>query len=186
MMFTSGTTSVPKAVPLTHGNLVASIYGIVDVCDLSSADSTLIVMPLFHCHGLVSGPLATLASGGSAYLPSTGIFSAHLFWPEMARAGATWYIAVPTMYRILVNRAAHEYPSQPPLPLRFIRSCSAALDDGLAVAATAEFGTPMIAAYGMIETSHQAASNPLPSRGANADRRASHVSCSANRRRKRS
>ena len=63
MMFTSGTTSVPKAVPLTHGNLVASIYGIVDVCDLSSADSTLIVMPLFHGHGLVAGPLATLASG---------------------------------------------------------------------------------------------------------------------------
>jgi acyl-CoA synthetase (AMP-forming)/AMP-acid ligase II len=167
VMFTAGSTSAPKAVPLTHGNMVESIRGICSVYDLSPRDATLIVMPLFHGHGLVAGLLSTLASGGSAYLPSTGVFSAHLFWPDMARVGATWYTAVPTMHRILVNRAPHEYPSSSPVALRFIRSCSAPLDESLAVAISTAFNTPVIAAYGMTETSHQTTSNPLPGHGHN-------------------
>ncbi len=167
VMFTAGTTSAPKAVPLTHGNVTASVRGIVSTYRLSPQDSTLIVMPLFHGHGLVAGLLATLASGGGAYLPSTGGFSAHRFWPEMARARATWYTAVPTIHRILVERAPHEYPASSPVTVRFLRSCSAPLDTELAVAASATFEAPMIGAYGMTETCHQAASNPLPANGAN-------------------
>lgn len=87
VMFTAGSTSAPKAVPLTHRNVAESIHGITAVNDLSPQDATLIVMPLFHGHGLVAGLLSTLASGGGAYLPSTGSFSAHRFWPDMARVG---------------------------------------------------------------------------------------------------
>jgi acyl-CoA synthetase (AMP-forming)/AMP-acid ligase II len=134
--------------------------------ELSPSDATLIVMPLFHGHGLIAGLLATLASGGGAYLPSTGSFSAHLFWADMARVGATWYTAVPTIHRILVNRAPKEYPSSP-VALRFIRSCSAPLDGELATATAAAFRAPMIGAYGMTETAHQTTSNPLPDRGTN-------------------
>ena len=126
VLFTAGSTSAPKAVPLTHQNLVASINGIVTTYELAPTDATLVVMPLFHGHGLVAGLLATLVSGGTAYLPSTGEFSAHLFWADMARTGATWYTAVPTIHRILVDRAPQEYPSDAPVPLRFIRSCERA------------------------------------------------------------
>jgi oxalate---CoA ligase len=167
VMFTAGSTSAPKAVPLTHGNVIESIRGISSVYDLSPRDATLIVMPLFHGHGLVAGLLSTLASGGGAYLPSTGVFSAHLFWPDMTRVGATWYTAVSTIHRILVNRAPHEYPSSSPVALRFIRSCSAPLDESLATAISTAFGAPVIAAYGMTETSHQTTSNPLPAHGPN-------------------
>ena len=167
IMFTAGSTSTPKAVPLTHRNVAESIHGITAVYDLSPQDATLIVMPLFHGHGLVAGLLSTLASGGGAYLPSTGSFSAHLFWPDMARVGATWYTAVPTIHRILVNRADQEYPGSSPVALRFIRSCSAPLDTELVTAAGNAFHAPMIAAYGMTETSHQATSNPLPMHGPN-------------------
>jgi len=167
LMFTAGTTSAPKLVPLTHGNVAASIRGIVSGYDLSPRDATLIVMPLFHGHGLVAGLLSTLASGGSAYLPSTGVFSAHLFWEDVVRLGVTWYTAVPTIHRILLSRAAHEYPSGSPVPLRFIRSCSAPLDEELAIATSAAFRTPMISAYGTTETSHQVSSNPLPIHGSN-------------------
>jgi acyl-CoA synthetase (AMP-forming)/AMP-acid ligase II len=165
LMFTAGTTSAPKLVPLTHSNLVASIRGIVSGYDLSPQDATLIVMPLFHGHGLVAGLLATLASGGSAYLPSTGGFSAHLFWSDVVRLGVTWYTAVPTIHRILVNRASKDYPSAAPTKLRFIRSCSAPLDEELAAAITATFRAPLISAYGMTEASHQVSSNPLPAHG---------------------
>ncbi len=167
VMFTAGTTSAPKAVPLTHCNILASVRGIVSTYRLTPKDSTLIVMPLFHGHGLVAGLLATLASGGGAYLPGTGAFSARRFWPDMSRIGATWYTAVPTIHRILVNRAPLEYPKSSPVPLRFLRSCSAPLDEELAASANATFGAPMIAAYGMTETCHQAASNPLPVDGEN-------------------
>lgn len=167
VMFTAGSTSAPKAVPLTHRNVVESIRAICAVYHLSPKDATLIVMPLFHGHGLVAGLLATLASGGSAYLPASGRFSAHLFWPEIVRTGASWYTAVPTIHRILLNRASAEYPSSSPPALRFIRSCSAALEEDLAVASAQVFRAPMIGAYGMTETSHQATSNPLPADGTN-------------------
>jgi oxalate---CoA ligase len=167
LMFTAGTTSAPKLVPLTHRNIVASVQNISSGYDLSPQDSTLIVMPLFHGHGLVAGLLATLASGGSAYLPSTGAFSAHLFWPDVVRLGVTWYTAVPTIHRILVNRASKDYPGSSPLRLRFIRSCSAPLDDELATAITATFRAPLISAYGMTEACHQVSSNPLPIHGSN-------------------
>ena len=165
LMFTAGTTSAPKVVPLTHRNVVASVHGISRGYDLSPQDATLVVMPLFHGHGLMGVLLATLASGGCAYLPSTGGFSAHLFWPDVVRLGVTWYTAVPTIHRILVNRAPHEYPSGTPMALRFIRSCSAPLDEELAAAITATFRAPLISAYGMTEASHQVSSNPLPVHG---------------------
>jgi len=167
LMFTAGTTSAPKLVPLTHSNVAASICGIVSGYDLSPQDATLIVMPLFHGHGLVAGLLSTLASGGGAYLPSTGGFSAHLFWGDVVRLGVTWYTAVPTIHRILVNRASKDYPISAPTKLRFIRSCSAPLDEELAAAITATFRAPLISAYGMTEASHQVSSNPLPVRGPN-------------------
>jgi oxalate---CoA ligase len=165
LMFTAGTTSAPKVVPLTHRNVVASVHGIACGYELSPQDTTLLVMPLFHGHGLMGGLLATLASGGSAYLPSTGGFSAHLFWGDVVRLGVTWYTAVPTIHRILVNRASKDYPSSAPTKLRFMRSCSAPLDDELAAAIPATFRAPLISAYGMTEASHQVSSNPLPVHG---------------------
>jgi len=165
LMFTAGTTSAPKLVPLTHRNVVASVHDISSGYGLSQQDATLIVMPLFHGHGLMAGLLATLASGGSAYLPSTGGFSAHLFWPDVVRLGVTWYTTVPTIHRILVNRAPQEYPNRSPMALRFIRSCSAPLDEELETAIRATFRVPVISAYGMTEASHQVSSNPLPVNG---------------------
>ena len=165
LMFTGGTTGSPKLVPLTNRNIAASIENISSGYALSPNDATLLVMPLFHGHGLIGGLLSTLASGGRAYVPSTGAFSAHLFWPDVLRLGVTWYTAVPTIHRILLNRASHEYPKSSPVPLRFIRSCSAPLDEELAAATTAAFRAPIIAAYGMTETCHQLSSNPLPGNG---------------------
>ncbi len=167
LIFTGGTTGAPKLVPWTHRNIAASIENITSGYALSPDDATLIVMPLFHGHGLVAGLLSTLGSGGSAYLPSTGAFSAHLFWPDVVRLGVTWYTAVPTIHRILINRASKEYPGRQQVPLRFIRSCSAPIDEELAAATTATFGAPLISAYGMTETCHQAASTPLTVNGAN-------------------
>jgi acyl-CoA synthetase (AMP-forming)/AMP-acid ligase II len=165
LMCTSGTTSAPKVVPLTHANLSASIEGICGSYRLSPDDATLLVMPLFHGHGLIAGLLATLATGGAAYVPSGGRFSAHTFWNDMADIRATWYTAVPTMHQILLARAKSEYPKDHRPMLRFIRSCSAPLATKVLHDLEFTFSAPVLPAYGMTETAHQASSNPLPTDG---------------------
>ncbi len=165
VMLTSGTTAAPKVVPLTHANLLASVNGVRGVYRLTPDDATLLVMPLFHGHGLIAGLLATLASGGAAFMPSGGRFHASRFWPEMAAARATWYTAVPTIHQILLARAGSDYPEGGHPGLRFVRSCSAPLAPAVLRDLETAFSAPVLQAYGMTETAHQVASNPLPADG---------------------
>ncbi len=165
LMMTSGTTAAPKVVPLTHANLLASINGIRGIYRLTPDDATLLVMPLFHGHGLIAGLLATLASGGGGFMPSGGRFHASRFWPDMAGARATWYTAVPTIHQILLARADSDYPKTGHPNLRFMRSCSAPLAPAVLRDLEAAFSAPVLEAYGMTETAHQVTSNPLPGDG---------------------
>ncbi|MFO0965356.1 MAG: acyl--CoA ligase [Gemmataceae bacterium] len=157
-LHTSGTTSRPKGVPLTHGNLMASIANIAATYQLTPRDRSLIVMPLFHVHGLIGATLSTLHTGGAVVIP--GKFSAGAFWQTAAKYGVTWYSAVPTIHQILLGRADQD--NAPRGGLRFIRSCSAALAPAVFQQMEERFGAPVLEAYGMTEASHQMASNPLP------------------------
>lgn len=157
-LHTSGTTSRPKGVPLTHSNLLASLKNIGDTYSLTPDDVAMVVMPLFHVHGLIGVALSTLSTGGSIVVPSR--FSASRFWHEQSATGATWYSAVPTIHQILLMRADED--NAPSESFRFIRSCSAALAPSVFNDLEARFGAPVLEAYGMTEASHQMASNPLP------------------------
>ncbi len=165
VLFTSGTTNQAKMVPLTHANVAASVQGICSTYELGPQDATVAVMPLFHGHGLLSVMLASLASGGCVLLPARGRFSAHTFWDDMRAAAATWFTAVPTIHRILLQRSTRDCPGPNAVPLRFVRSCSAPLNVAVALAMERTFGAPVLSAYGMTETAHQASSQPLPQRG---------------------
>jgi oxalate---CoA ligase len=156
VLHTSGTTSRPKVVPLTHENLTRTMHNITETYKLSPADRTMLVMPLFHVHGLLCGLLAPLYSGGSMVVPIK--FSASDFWPDFTRHGANWYTAVPTIHQILLKS-----PPPNPLPhIRFIRSCSSPLSPAVFERLEAAFGAPVLEAYAMTEAAHQMTSNPLP------------------------
>ena len=157
-LHTSGTTSRPKGVPLTHGNLAASIKNISDTYGLTPDDIAMVVMPLFHVHGLIGVSLSTLSTGGSLVIPSR--FSASRFWGEQKDSGATWYSAVPTIHQILLARADED--GAPHSSFRLIRSCSSALAPAVFEQLEARFGAPVLEAYGMTEASHQMSSNLLP------------------------
>jgi acyl-CoA synthetase (AMP-forming)/AMP-acid ligase II len=165
VLFTAGTTDRAKMVPLTHVNVAASVQGICESYELGPGDATVAVMPLFHGHGLFAVLLASLASGGCVLLPERGRFSAHTFWDDVRDAAATWFTAVPTIYEILLNRSAREFPGIGVAPLRFVRSCSAPLNAATARAIERTLGVPLLSAYGMTETAHQTASEPLPQHG---------------------
>src|SRR5262245_11822369 len=157
-LHTSGTTSRPKGVPLTHANLMANIANIARTYQLTPDDASLIVMPLFHVHGLLGATLSTLHTGGTVIVPAR--FSASTFWTQAADEGATWYSAVPTIHQVLLGRADQDHA--PRRELRFIRSCSAALAPATFAQLEDRFGAPVLEAYGMTEASHQMSSNPLP------------------------
>ncbi|MFY2862128.1 FadD7 family fatty acid--CoA ligase [Mycobacterium sp. THU-M104] len=169
IMFTGGTTGMPKMVPWTNANLAASVRAIVAGYSLGPDDATVAVMPLYHGHGLLAALLATLASGGAVLLPARGRFSAHTFWDDIAAVGATWYTAVPTIHQILLERAKTDRcradrATTPPAALRFIRSCSAPLTPETAQALHDTFSAPVVCAFGMTEATHQVSSTGIDQR----------------------
>ncbi|KAB8283760.1 hypothetical protein BKA91DRAFT_136104 [Yarrowia lipolytica] len=156
VLHTSGTTGRPKAVPLTQRNLCRTMHNIVDTYKLTSKDTTYLVMPLFHVHGLLCAFLAPLASGGGIVIPSK--FSASQFWDDFVKYKCNWYTAVPTIHQILLNTKIPQ-----PLPeIRFIRSCSSALAPATFHQIEKAFKAPVLEAYAMTEAAHQMTSNNLP------------------------
>ena len=124
--------------------------------NLTSQDRTLLVMPLFHVHGLIAGLLTSLMSGGSIVIPLR--FSASEFWRDFVQHGVTWYTAVPTIHQILLRN-----PIPEPVPsIRFVRSCSSPLSTTVHAQLEQLLKAPVLEAYAMTEAAHQMTSNPLP------------------------
>ncbi|MGF1624125.1 MAG: acyl--CoA ligase [Alphaproteobacteria bacterium] len=162
ILHTSGTTSRPKIVPLSHANIAASAQHIAATLGLGPADRVLNIMPLFHIHGLIAAVASSLGAGGSIWC-SPG-FNALRFFAWLDEAQATWVTAVPTMYQALLGRAERNAEIIARNPLRFLRSSSASLPPQVMQALEGLFGCPVIESYGMTEATHQMASNPLPPR----------------------
>jgi amino acid adenylation domain-containing protein len=160
LLHTSGTTSRPKLVPLTNRNICFAARNICQALKLSESDQCLNVMPLFHIHGLVGALLSSLMAGGSVAC-SPG-FYINQFFDWIAEFQPTWFTAVPTMLQGILNRAKSHNRIIRKCPLRFIRSCSAALPPTVMKEMEYLFNVPVIESYGMTEASHQIASNPLP------------------------
>ena len=160
VLHTSGTTSRPKLVPLSHANVCASARSVAGSLALSAEDRCLNVMPLFHIHGLIAAVLGSLHAGGSVFC--TPGFNALKFFGWMAESTPTWYTAVPTMHQAILGRAARNRELIESARLRLIRSSSSSLPPQVMTALEDTFHAPVIEAYGMTEAAHQMASNPLP------------------------
>ena len=159
MLHTSGTTSRPKLVPLTHANICSSGRNIARTLALTEKDRCLNVMPLFHIHGLIAAVAASLTAGGSVVCPPG--FDPDQFFIWLDSCQPTWYTAVPTIHQSVLSRASTNREIIARHPLRFIRSSSAALPKPVLEELENVFQTQVIEAYGMTEASHQMASNPL-------------------------
>ncbi|MCL4201945.1 MAG: AMP-binding protein [Pirellulaceae bacterium] len=160
VLHTSGTTSKPKMVPLSHRNILASAENIRVSLNLGEDDRCLNVMPLFHIHGLVGALLASLVVGGSVVCGRG--FDAGTFFPIVDQHQPTWYTAVPTMHQAVLAEADRDPDVLNRHRLRFIRSCSSALPPTVMENLERKFGVPVVEAYGMTEAAHQMTCNPLP------------------------
>lgn len=160
VLHTSGTTSRPKRVPLSHKNLMISARNVAETYQLTAEDVSFCVMPLFHVHGLVASTLATLFTGGTVVVAPR--FNPLSFWSTVRDHRVSWYSAVPTIHQVLLQRTKAGARPAGAEHLRFIRSCSAALPPQMMSDLEERFGAPVLEAYGMTEAAHQMSSNPLP------------------------
>jgi acyl-CoA synthetase (AMP-forming)/AMP-acid ligase II len=100
-MHTSGTTSRPKLVPITHGAVAANLEGLVKTYALSSKDVALHVLPFFHVAGIVIGLLSTLAAGGCVVIHP--VFDPLAFPQLLRKHKVTWFTAVPAIFKALLE-----------------------------------------------------------------------------------
>lgn len=160
ILHTSGTTSRPKIVPLTHNNIFASAHHVSTSLQLNASDRCLNVMPLFHIHGLIAALLSSLHAGGIVICTS-GFSDANFFdWIE--KLDPTWYTAVPTIHQRVIEVAEQHSSVAKKNKFRFIRSSSSSLPPVIMERLENIFNVPVIEAYGMTEAAHQIACNPLP------------------------
>src|SRR5215831_11570187 len=159
VLHTSGTTSRPKIVPLAHKNIAASASNIRRTLGLTANDRGLVIMPLFHIHGLIAALSAPLSAGAEVCC-SPG-FNALKFFSWMDEVEPTFYTGVPTMHQAILLRAPGNADVVKNHRLRFIRSSSSALPPTVIAELERVFGVPVVEAYGMTEAAHQMASNPL-------------------------
>lgn len=160
ILHTSGTTSRPKRVPIRHRNLIASAANIIAAYQLTTKDTTLCLMPLFHIHGLVGCLLSTFASGGKLVCPNG--FNGLEFWKWVETYQPTWYSAAPTMHQMILARASRNEAIVKDYPFRFIRSSSAPLPSVIIEQMESTLKAPVIESYSMTEAAHLMTSNPLP------------------------
>ncbi len=173
ILHTSGTTSRPKIVPLSHRNVCCSARNIRRTLGLTKEDCCLNVMPLFHIHGLMAATLSPVSVGASVFC--TPGFNALKFFAWLDEARPSYYTAVPTMHQAILARASRNREVIDVISLRFIRSSSSALPPQVMEELEEVFGVPVVEAYAMTEAAHQMTCNPLPPR----ERKAGTVGVSA-------
>lgn len=74
VQFSSGSTSTPKGIVLTHRNLMTNIDSIIDGCDITSDDHQLSWMPLTHDMGLIGFHLTPVVADANHSLIPTDVF----------------------------------------------------------------------------------------------------------------
>src|SRR4029077_18257557 len=85
IQFSSGSTSDPKGVVLTHGNILANAYGATEAAGFTENDVSLSWMPLTHDMGLIGFHLVMFANRVHAHLMPTELFIRRpLLWLQLA------------------------------------------------------------------------------------------------------
>jgi fatty acid CoA ligase FadD36 len=143
IMYTSGTTGLPKGAVIPRRAVAAGLDGLADAWGWTPADTLAHGLPLFHVHGLILGVLGPLRLGSK--LIHTGRPTPDRY----AAAGASMYFGVPTVWhRVVSNPAAAAALA----PSRLLVSGSAPLPVPIFEQLSELTGQVPVERYGMTET----------------------------------
>jgi malonyl-CoA/methylmalonyl-CoA synthetase len=154
ILYTSGTTGRSKGAMITHGNVLATMTGLLAAWAWEPEDVLLLTLPLFHTHGLVVGLHCALAAGATVLLRRR--FEADEAAAELLGGEPTLFFGVPTMYVRLVEelrrRAGEGSGAEALSRLRLFCSGSAPLSPETFAAFRELTGHEILERYGMTET----------------------------------
>lgn len=155
ILYTSGTTGMPKGAVLSHNNLVlnASVCA-HDLFDVRTEDLLLCALPLFHSFGQTCVMNTAFRVGAGIVLMPR--FDGAAALDLMVRENVTLFSGVPTMYIALLD-AARKDDRRP--PLRCAASGGSSLPVAVLEAWEAAFGAEILEGYGLSETSPVASFN---------------------------
>ncbi len=150
IIYTSGTTSNPKGVLLTHGNLMANIKDIAGYLKLTEEDSVLNVLPFHYCYGN-SVLHSHLSVGGKVILGASMVYPQEVV-DQIRGTDSTGFYGVASMYNLFLTHT--DWASDPP-SLRYITQAGgpmgAQLTDKLIHACRST--TSLFVMYGQTEAS---------------------------------
>lgn len=156
VLYTSGTTSRPKGVMVTHANYLTAGEVIANTVRMRSDDRWLIVLPMFHANAQYYSTMSALVSGGSVAVMHR--FSASAWGEQARRHAATLGSLFAAPVRMILAQ-----PAPPTVASNSLRATyfgqnvsSAQLRDF-----EARFGCPLVQWYGMTETIAPPVANPL-------------------------
>jgi malonyl-CoA/methylmalonyl-CoA synthetase len=101
ILYTSGTTSLPKGVLTTHANIEAQVNTLVHAWKWSSSDYTIGILPLHHVHGIINVLSCALWAGATIEFQHP--FSADKVFELLETEKITVFMAVPTIYYKLIS-----------------------------------------------------------------------------------
>ena len=146
ILFTSGTTGVPKGVLHTVSGLLASAKALADIWEMDDRDRVMHILPISHAHGLIVAVLPVLHVGGA-------LLWLDLFEPRAAlrlMPQATCFMGVPFHYQSLLDCA--DISTQSFAGVRLCTCGSAPLSEELANRFKHTTGQEIAQRYGLTET----------------------------------
>ncbi|WP_327239165.1 long-chain fatty acid--CoA ligase [Streptomyces sp. NBC_01318] len=158
ILYTSGTTGVPKGAELTHANLVRNSEIIATpLLRLSPEDVLLGCLPLFHAFGQTCAMNAAVTAG--ARLTLMPRFDPALALQTIQQRQVTIFQGVPTMYAAMLAAHAQQPGTYDASSLRLCASGGASLPVEVLHGFEAAFDCPVLEGFGMSETSPVASFN---------------------------
>jgi fatty-acyl-CoA synthase len=117
LIFTSGTTGMPKAARITHVRAQLYMRGFAGSTGAKASDRIYVTLPLYHATGGLCALGAALLNGGSVVLRRK--FSATHFWSEIVAEGCTMFVYIGELCRYLVNAPPTEDDTRHKIRLAF-------------------------------------------------------------------